>query len=138
MAWLSGVVSVDFERGKATGWLDIPAELGELAGSRPETDFPALFPACLICEAAAQLAGFYVRSAGLFSNQLIGLSGFDRVEFTGNVLPARRLVMSTQLLSARPKLAEFHSESFVDQVRVFSACVRLSPIPQISPPSPVV
>jgi 3-hydroxymyristoyl/3-hydroxydecanoyl-(acyl carrier protein) dehydratase len=44
-----------------------------------------IMPQFLLCEAAAQLIGFYSKKRGLAENNLIVLSGMDKIRFHGQV-----------------------------------------------------
>ena len=119
MEQLSGVVKVDTEEHGLVGFKDVTDEEFWVRGHMP--DF-ALMPGVILCECAAQLAGFYARKYDLLgAGDFLGFGGMNTVRFRGPVRPGDRLVLAAKVTKVRPKrLAEFDFQGFVNDKMVFS------------------
>ncbi len=126
MEQLTAVVHVDRDNECIVGYKDITDKEFWVAGHMP--DFP-LMPGIVLCECAAQLAGFYARKYDLLGGDFLGFGGMDTVRFRAPVLPHSRLVLICKILKVRPKRrAEFEFQGFVDEKMVFSGTMIGVPI----------
>ena len=73
-----------------------------------------LMPGVIMCEAAAQLAGYHSKKHELMSGT-IGFGGLENVRFRGMVRPGDRFVIVCQLLKLRRMIMTCKFECFVDQ-----------------------
>jgi 3-hydroxyacyl-[acyl-carrier-protein] dehydratase len=118
MEQLSGVVYVDREKHGAVGYKDVTDHEFWAAGHMP--GFP-LMPGVVLCECAAQLAGFYARKFDVLGGDYLGFGGMDDVRFRIPVFPNCRLVLMVQVTKLRARIrAEFLFQGFVDERMVFS------------------
>jgi 3-hydroxyacyl-[acyl-carrier-protein] dehydratase len=85
-------------------------------------DYP-LLPGVLLCEAAAQLASYYVVTEGLLKGDFVGFGGLENVRFRGVVRPGDRLVLVGKGISLNPRRTIFNVQGFVGSVMVFHADV---------------
>ncbi len=99
MEQLTAIVHFDSERMICVGYKDISDEEFWIRGHMPGAP---LMPGVLMCEAAAQLAGFFVARADLMKGRLLGFGGLDEVRFRDTVSPGDRLVVVAQQLKVRP------------------------------------
>lgn len=118
MAQLTAVVYVDPEKHLIVGYKDVTDQEFWIRGHMPE--YP-LMPGVLLCECAAQLAGFYARKYKILGGDFLGFGGMNEVRFRIPVYPNSRLVLVAQLIKLRPnRLAEYEFQGFVDDKMVFS------------------
>jgi 3-hydroxyacyl-[acyl-carrier-protein] dehydratase len=88
---LSAVVHLDPAHHIIVGYKDLTEREFWVRGHMP--GFP-LMPGVLMCEAAAQLSGFYYASQKIGEpGVLLGLGGLDETRFVRQVRPGERLVM---------------------------------------------
>ena len=118
MEQLTGIVHVDTVNHGLVGYKDVSDHEFWARGHMPE--FP-LMPGVILCEAAAQLAGFYARKYNLLGGDYLGFGGMNDVRFRYPVFPNCRLVIMARVLKVRPgRLAQFEFQGFVDRKMVFS------------------
>jgi len=72
-----------------------------------------------MCEAAAQLTGFYSHRQKINEGVLIGLGGIENTRFRRPVSPGERLWLIAKGLRLRPKLTLFNVQGYVDQELTF-------------------
>lgn len=60
-----------------------------------------LMPGVIMCEAAAQLASYYVQKNDLLGAEMLGLGGLEEVRFRDVVRPGDRLIIITKFLKVR-------------------------------------
>jgi 3-hydroxyacyl-[acyl-carrier-protein] dehydratase len=90
--------------------------------------FP-LFPGVLMCEAAAQLCGYYYIAHKLGEpGTLLVLAGLDETRFVRTVHPGERLVLVGNGVKVHRRLTKFHVVGYVQNERVFET--RVSGVPQ--------
>jgi 3-hydroxyacyl-[acyl-carrier-protein] dehydratase len=83
-----------------------------------------LFPGVLMCEAAAQLCGYYVTSQKVVPDgSLMGLAGIDEARFVRAVRPGERLIVVGRAEKVHRKLNKFRVIGYVGTEKVFEALV---------------
>jgi 3-hydroxyacyl-[acyl-carrier-protein] dehydratase len=119
MEQLTGIVLVDRENHGLVGFKDVTDQEFWVRGHMP--GFP-LMPGVILCECAAQLAGFYARKYNILgAGDFLGFGGMSDVRFRRPVFPGERLVIAARVTRIRPKRrAEFEFQGFVDEKMVFS------------------
>jgi 3-hydroxyacyl-[acyl-carrier-protein] dehydratase len=119
MEQLTGILYVDEPKHGIIGYKDITDREFWVRGHMP--DF-ALMPGVVLCEVAAQLAGFYARKFNLLGGgNFLGFGGMDEVRFRSPVFPGDRLLVMAQCTKVRPgKRAEFQFQGYVGQKLVFN------------------
>src|SRR5438034_9862034 len=90
MEQLTAIVHVDTSRHLIVGYKDVRADEFWVRGHMP--GFP-LLPGVLMCEAAAQLCGYYISVYAPMPSDFIGFGGMESVRFRGQVSPGERLVL---------------------------------------------
>jgi 3-hydroxyacyl-[acyl-carrier-protein] dehydratase len=126
MEQLTAILYVDRENNGLIGYKDVTPHEFWVRGHMPE--FP-LMPGVVLCECAAQLAGFYARKYDLLQGDFLGFGGMDDVRFRAPVFVGDRLVIMTKLTKLRPgRRAEFDFQGFVKDKMVFSGCMIGVPI----------
>jgi 3-hydroxyacyl-[acyl-carrier-protein] dehydratase len=118
MEQLTAVVYVDRESDGIVGYKDITEEEFWVTGHMP--GFP-LMPGVVMCEAAAQLAGFYARKFELLGGDFIGFGGMDEIRFRAPVVPKCRLILLAKLIDLRRnRRAKFDFQGVVNDQVVFT------------------
>ncbi|GAB4153279.1 MAG: 3-hydroxyacyl-ACP dehydratase FabZ family protein [Planctomycetaceae bacterium] len=118
MEQLTGIVYIDRENHGIVGFKEITDKEFWITGHMP--GFP-LMPGVILCECAAQLAGFYARKFNIMGGDYLGFGGMNNVRFRNPVFPGCRLVIAARVLRVRPKRrAEFEFQGFVEERMVFS------------------
>ena len=126
MEQITGVVHVDPENHGIVGYKDITDEEFWITGHMP--GFP-LMPGVILCECAAQLAGFYSRKYDVLGGDYMGFGGMTDVRFRYPVFPGCRLVVIVRLETVRMnRRAEFAFQEFVDDRMVCSGTMIGVPI----------
>lgn len=118
MEQLTAILYVDHEKHGIIGYKEVTPNEFWCRGHMP--GFP-LMPGVILCECAAQLAGFYARKYELLKGDFLGFGGMEEVRFRAPVVPGDRLVIMAQLGRLRAgKRAEFEFQGFVGERMVFS------------------
>lgn len=73
-----------------------------------------LMPGVIMCEAAAQLAGYYSQKHQLMTG-MVGFGGLEEVRFRGVVRPGERFVIVSRLLKLRRSIMTCEFQCFVNQ-----------------------
>jgi 3-hydroxyacyl-[acyl-carrier-protein] dehydratase len=91
--------------------------------------FP-LMPGVLLCEAAAQLAGFYARKYDILqAGDYLGFGGMNEVRFRAPVYPNSRLIICARAVKVKLKrMAHFEFQGFVEDTQVFNGSMIGVPI----------
>ena len=125
MEQLTAIVYVDREGNGLIGYKDITENEFWVRGHMP--GFP-LMPGVVLCECAAQLAGFYARKFELLEGDFLGFGGMDEVRFRSPVFVGDRLLIMARLSKLRPgRRAEFDFQGFVKEKMVF--CGKMIGVP---------
>ncbi|HEY2250375.1 MAG TPA: 3-hydroxyacyl-ACP dehydratase FabZ family protein [Planctomycetaceae bacterium] len=118
MEQLTAVVSIDTVNHGLVGYKDITEDEFWVPGHMP--GFP-LMPGVVMCEAAAQLAGFYASKFKLLGGDFVGFGGMDEIRFRAPVFPNCRLVLMARMKELRPnRRAKFDFQGLVKDQIVFT------------------
>ena len=118
MEQLTAVVYVDTVHHGLVGYKDITEDEFWVPGHMP--GFP-LMPGVVMCEAAAQLAGFYASKYKLLGGDFVGFGGMDEIRFRAPVFPNCRLVLMARMKELRPnRRAKFDFQGLVKDQIVFT------------------
>ncbi len=120
MLHLTAVVHVDTEAEIIAGYKDVRQDEFWVRGHMPGAP---LLPGVLMCEAAAQLASFYiVKYSGLIGpGGFVGFGGLENVRFRATVRPGDRLVMVAKGLKLHRRQSIFNVQGFVGTTMAFHA-----------------
>ncbi|MEE3365264.1 MAG: beta-hydroxyacyl-ACP dehydratase [Planctomycetota bacterium] len=117
MEQLTAVLTVNQESRSLAGYKDLSDDEFWITGHMP--GFP-LMPGVVMCECAAQLAGFYARKYNVLGGDYVGFGGMNDVKFRYPVFPGDRLVLMAMVTKVRPhRRAEFDFQGFVSDRMVF-------------------
>ena len=126
---LSGIVHVDPAKQLIVGFKDVKGTDFWARGHMP--GFP-LFPGVLMCEAAAQLCGYYYTTQKIGdAGVLLALAGVDEARFIRQVRPGERLVMVGTGLKVRRRLTRFRVVGQVGTEKAFEAVITGVPVGQL-------
>ena len=129
MEHLSAVAYVSPETHTLVGFKEITDKEFWVEGHMP--GFP-LMPGVIMCEAIAQLAGFYARKYKLLGGDFVGFGGMNEVRFRAPVYPNCRLILIAKVTSIKPsRRAEFDFQGFVNDKMVFSGSMIGVPIDSV-------
>jgi 3-hydroxyacyl-[acyl-carrier-protein] dehydratase len=96
---LTAIVHHSPEKKACIGYKDVTDQEFWVRGHMPGMP---IMPGVLMCEAAAQLASYYVTRDNLFgADCILGFGGLEDVHFRGIVRPGDRLVIAVQLTRVR-------------------------------------
>lgn len=95
---LTAVVFEDTATNTVAGYKEVREDEFWVSGHMPGMP---LMPGVLMCEAAAQLASFFVQRHDLLGCEMVGFGGLDKVRFRGTVVPGDRLVIVVQMIQVR-------------------------------------
>ena len=123
---LTGIVHLDPKQKLIVGFKEIRASDFWARGHMP--GFP-LFPGVLMCEAAAQLCGYYYTTQKVGDpGSLLGLAGIDEARFIRTVRPGERLVMVASGLKVHRRLTRFRVVGQVGAEKAFEAVITGVPL----------
>lgn len=116
MEQLDAIVFVDEQQHVVIGYKDVRADEFWARGHMP--GWP-LFPGVLMCEAAAQMVGYYVTRIGLKLGDYVAFGGMENVRFRGVVRPGDRLVLVGRGVRVHRRQTIFNVQGFVGKAMVF-------------------
>lgn len=126
MEQVTAILDVNIDEQKILGFKDLGHDEFWVRGHMP--GFP-LMPGIVMCECAAQLAGFLARKYKLLPGDFIGFGGMSDVRFRATIMPGTRLVLMAQVTSIRGnRRAEFEFQGYIDKRLVFSGTMIGVPI----------
>jgi 3-hydroxyacyl-[acyl-carrier-protein] dehydratase len=110
MEQLTAILQIDREDDKIVGYKEVTDKEFWIRGHMP--GFP-LMPGVVLCECAAQLAGFYARKFQILGGDFLG--------FRAPVFPGSKLVLMARVDRVRAgRRAEFSFQGYVEGKMVFS------------------
>lgn len=123
---LTAIVHIDPVNHVIVGYKDVTPNEFWVRGHMP--DFP-LMPGVLMCEAAAQLCGFYYVHQKIGDpDVLLGLAGIDETRFVRQLRPGERLVMVGTGVKINRRMTKFRVVGTVGGEKVFETLVSGVPI----------
>src|SRR5262249_5992538 len=127
MEQLTAFCHVDRDRQICVCYKDITHNDFWVRGHMPKAP---LMPGVIMCEAAAQLASYFVQKYDLLGAKVVGFGGLEEVKFRGGVLPGDRLLIVVQLLKVRRgAMIVCRFEGFVNQELVVESRLKGIPLP---------
>lgn len=127
MEQLSAIVFEDKASGRCVGYKDVTDQEFWVRGHMPS--YP-LMPGVMMCEAAAQLASYFVTRHDLLGARVVGFGGMEGVRFRDPVRPGDRLVLMVQLLKMRRgAMLVCRFQGFVEQNLVVEGQIKGIPLP---------
>ena len=119
MEQLTAIVYLDPAQHIVAGYKDVRPDEFWVRGHMPGAP---LLPGVLMCEAAAQLAAFYIaKYSGLLREGFIGFGGMENVRFRAPVRPGDRLVLVAKALKLHRRQCVFDVQGFVGSTMAFHA-----------------
>jgi 3-hydroxyacyl-[acyl-carrier-protein] dehydratase len=123
---LSGIVHIDPKQHLIVGFKDLRDTDFWVRGHIP--GFP-LFPGVLMCEAAAQLCGYYYVSQKIGdAGVLMGLAGIDEARFVRTVRPGDRLILVGHGVKVHRRLMRFRVVGQVGSEKAFEIMITGVPL----------
>jgi len=123
---LTAIVHIDRASHLIVGYKDLTEDEFWVRGHMP--GFP-LMPGVLMCEAAAQLCGFYYNHQKIGDlGELLGLAGIDETRFVRQVRPGERLVLVGTGVKINRRMTKFRVVGTVNGEKVFETLVSGVPI----------
>src|ERR1700722_2965507 len=118
MEQVDAIIYEDVSQHVVAGYKDLRADefwvKGQMRG------YP-LFPEVLLCEAGAQVVGYYIMKNKLLQCDFVGFGGMDNVRFRGGVYPGDRLVIVSKLQKMHRLQVTTNVQGFVGATMVFHA-----------------
>jgi len=119
MEQLEGVIFYDPQQQVAVGYKDVRDDEFWVKGHIPGRP---LLPGVLICEAAAQLCGYYYkRKTG--TDKFLGFGGMDAVKFRATVVPGDRLILIVKSKELKSRRATFDAQGVVNGKIVYQGVI---------------
>jgi 3-hydroxyacyl-[acyl-carrier-protein] dehydratase len=112
MVQLNAIVHLDPISHLIVGYKDVRQDEFWVRGHMP--NFP-LLPGVLMCEAAAQLTGFYSMKSDLVDGTMIVFSGMDNVRFRGQVRPGERVWFVGKATKISRRKSTFAVQAFIQR-----------------------
>jgi 3-hydroxyacyl-[acyl-carrier-protein] dehydratase len=118
MEQLDAIVYVDSAAHVVAGYKDVLDDEFWVRGHMP--GYP-LFPGVLMCEAAAQLCSYQIKTETDWGGDFIGFGGMEKVRFRGPVRPGDRLVLIAKATKWDRRQTVYNVQGFVGTTMVFHA-----------------
>ncbi len=118
MEQLTAIIYVDTTNHVIAGYKDIGPDEFWIRGHLP--GYP-LMPGVLMCEAAAQLCGYYIANHGVILGDFVGFGGLENVRFRNSVHVGDRLVLIGKGLKFHRRQTLFNVQGFVGSNMAFHA-----------------
>jgi 3-hydroxyacyl-[acyl-carrier-protein] dehydratase len=115
MVQLNAIVHMDTTQNLIVGYKDVRGDEFWVRGHMP--GFP-LLPGVLMCEAAAQLTGFFAKKIELVPGVIL-FAGLNNVRFRGQVKIGDRFWLVGKAEKLNRRQVTFHVQGFVDGKMVF-------------------
>ena len=125
MEQLTAIVYDDWESKTCVGYRDVTEQEFWVRGHMPNF---ALMPGVIMCEAAAQLASYYVGKHELMTDCIMGFAGLEDVRFRGIVTPNNRFVIQAKMLKYRKKLITAHFQGVLGDNIVCEGVIKGVPL----------
>lgn len=117
MEQIDAVVFIDQQNQVFCGYKDVRTDEFWVRGHMP--GYP-LMPGVMMCEASAQLCGYFVAATKIFpTGDFLGFGGLENVRFRGTVHPGDRLVLIAKTLKLHRRQCIFNVQGFVGDTMVF-------------------
>src|SRR4051794_19494403 len=117
MEQLTAVVHLDLDAGLIAGDKDVGPDEFWVRGHMPGSP---LMPGVVMCEAAAQLCGFYCHVVDPAPGRYLGFGGMEGVRFRGSVRPGDRLVLVARAEKLPRRRMVFDAQGFVGPNMIFN------------------
>lgn len=125
MEQLTAIVYDNEENTCCVGYKDVTEQEFWIRGHMPS--FP-LMPGVIMCEAAAQLASYYVSKHGIMENCILGFAGLEDVRFRGILTPNNRFLVQAKMLHCRKKLISARFQGIVNDKIIVEGVVKGVPL----------
>lgn len=123
---LTGIVHIEPKQHLIIGFKNLSPNDFWVRGHMPGVP---LFPGVLMCEAAAQLCGYYYVAQKIGDpGKLLGLGGIDETRFVRIVRPGERLVLVGNGVKVHRRMTKFRVKGFVGKEAVFETLITGVPI----------
>ena len=126
MAQLTAICYEDVDNSICVGYKDLGPDDFWVRGHMPGIP---IMPGVIMCEAAAQVAGYFALKHKLMDAKMIGYGGLDEVRFRGVVQPGDRFVIVARLLKVRRMMLSSDFQCFVDENLVCEGILKGVPLP---------
>jgi 3-hydroxyacyl-[acyl-carrier-protein] dehydratase len=128
MEQLTAIVFEDPARNVCVGYKDVTDQEFWVRGHMPGNP---LMPGVIMCEAAAQLCGYYVVKHDFLGSKAVGFGALEDVRFREPVRPPCRLVLMAELLKVRRKvIITSRFQGYVNQTLVVEGAIKGIPLPE--------
>ncbi|MGQ9576645.1 MAG: 3-hydroxyacyl-ACP dehydratase FabZ family protein [Thermoguttaceae bacterium] len=127
MEQLTAIVYEDPQRAICVGYKDLGPDEFWVRGHMPGMP---IMPGVIMCEAAAQLASYYVQKHKLMDAAMVGFGGLKDVRFRGVVQPGERFVIVARLLKTRSTMLTCEFQCLVRQNLVCEGVLMGIPLPE--------
>ena len=125
MELLTAIVYDDWDSKSCVGYRDLTEEEFWVRGHMPNF---ALMPGVLMCEAAAQVASYFVGKHELMTDCIMGFAGLEGIRFRGIVTPNNRFVIQAKMLHYRKKLISAQFQGILNDKIVCEGVIKGVPL----------